>query len=149
MPRQAKHELGQTLMLALQDFQRRLDADLESRGFPGVRQRHRSVFLHLARHGASRSVDLAAAAGIRPQSMMRVVHELEELGLVTRAPDPRDSRAKLVEFTSAGERMMEQLSASTEVVWSQYAGLVGAKQLRQTLDALRELVTASQEQGEI
>ena len=149
MPRQAKHELGQTLMLALQDFQRRLDADLESRGFPGIRFRHRSVFLHLARHGASRSVDLAAAAGIRPQSMMRVVHELEELGLVTRTADPSDSRAKLVEFTSAGEKMMAQLTASTEVVWNQYAGLVGATQLRHTMDALRELVTAGQQQEEL
>jgi MarR family transcriptional regulator for hemolysin len=80
---------------------------------------------------------------------MRVVHELEQLGWVTRAADPSDSRAKLVEFTSAGVQMMEQLTASTEVVWNQYAKLVGAKQLRHTLDALRELVTASQEEGEI
>ncbi len=146
MPRQAKHELGQTLMLALQDFQRRLDADLEGHGFPGIRFRHRSVFLHLDRFGASRSVDLAAAAGIRPQSMMKIVHELEQLGLVTRAADPRDSRAKLVEFTTAGEKMMAQLTASTEVVWQQYARLVGAKQLRHTMESLRELVTASRQQ---
>ena len=58
--------------------------------------------MHLERNGASRSVDLAQKIGVRPQSMMKTVHELEELGLVTRSGDPVDSRAKLVAFTAQG-----------------------------------------------
>ena len=53
MPVVAKHELGQLLMLTLQDFQRRLDRDLEGSGFPGIRHRHRALFMHLERHGAA------------------------------------------------------------------------------------------------
>ena len=45
-----KHELGQTLMLALRDFQRRLDTDLAERGVQGIRERHRRVFMHLERN---------------------------------------------------------------------------------------------------
>ncbi len=145
MPRHPQHELGQTLMLALQDFRRRLDRDLAAVGFPGLRHRHRAVFLHLERHGASRSVDLAAAAGVTPQSMMKSVHELEDLGLVSRSADPADSRAKLIEFTPAGKRLIAQLGAATERVWDEYAALLGEKELDVTMTALRRLVQLSAE----
>lgn len=140
MPAIEKHELGQLLMLALQDFQRRLDRDLEQSGFPGIRYRHRALFMHLDSHGASRSVDLAEAAGIRPQSMMKIVHELEGLGLICRRADPADSRAKLIEFTAQGQRLIEQLTTSTERVWAQYAGLVGENELGRLMGSLHTLL---------
>lgn len=140
MASQKKFELGQTLMRILEDFQRRLDADLSERNVEGVRPRHRVVFMHLDRCGASRSVDLAAAAGIRPQSMMKILHELEQLGLVTRRPDPRDSRAKLVEFTAAGQKLIGELTRSTETVWDQYAQQLGGRKLEQSLDAFNSLL---------
>lgn len=136
-----KYELGQTLMLALADFQRRLDEDLQHRGVTGIHARHRAVFIHLNRFGASRSVDLAAAAGIRPQSMMKIVHELEDLSLVTRREDPRDSRAKLIEFTPAGQDLIEELTQSTEAVWEQYASVLGAEKLERALGSLRLLIS--------
>lgn len=143
-----KHELGQILMLTLRDFQQRLDRDLEACGFPGVRYRHRAVFMHLDRHGASRSVELAAAAGIRPQSMMKIVHELEQLGLVSRRTDPSDSRAKLIEFTRQGEQLIQQLTQSTERVWEQYAELLGEKNLSRMTAALGSLLTLSEQELE-
>jgi DNA-binding MarR family transcriptional regulator len=135
-----KFELGHTLMLMLEDFQRRLDEDLHARGARGVRSRHRAVFIHLDRHGASRSVELAAAAGIRPQSMMKTVHELEQLGLVSRCQDPTDSRAKLIEFTPAGQAFIEELSRSSETVWEQYAQVLGENELQRTITALSTLL---------
>ena len=140
-----KHELGQTLMLALADFQRRLDEDLARRGVAGIRTRHRAVFIYLNRFGASRSVDLAAAAGIRPQSMMKIVHELEDLRLVTRREDPRDSRAKLIEFTPAGQDLIDELTQSTEAVWEQYASMLGAAELERTLGSLKRLISSDTE----
>lgn len=149
MPKYKKHELGQTLMLILRDFQQRLDADLEARGIAGIRARHRTVFMHLDRHGASRSVDLANAAGIRAQSMMKIVHELEELGLVTRTEDPTDSRAKLIEFTASGQALIQELTRSTETIWHQYAKLLGSRDLEQSLNSLQQLLSLSkQEQDE-
>lgn len=146
MPSVEKHEIGQVLMLALQDFQRRLDRDLEKAGFPGIPQRHRALFMHLDSHGASRSVELAEAAGIRPQSMMKIVHELEGLGLICRRTDPEDSRAKLIEFTGEGQRLIEQLTQSTERVWTQYAGLLGEKKLGQLMNSLNAMLMLSQQE---
>jgi MarR family transcriptional regulator for hemolysin len=134
------HQLGQTLMLVARDFQQRLDADLKARGVEGIGARHRAVFLFLGRNGASRAVELATAAGIRPQSMMKVVHELEAMGLVERRPDPDDSRAKLIDFTAAGRRLIRELSDSTETVWQQYEDILGKQAMRRTFDNLNALI---------
>lgn len=136
--------LGQTLMLIARDFQRRLDSDLRLRGIRGIGARHRAVFLYLGRNGASRAVHLAAAAGIRPQSMMKIVHELESLGLVERREDPTDSRAKLIDFTAGGRTLITELSQSTHTVWCQYADILGEDVLQQTITQLNTLLQAGE-----
>ncbi len=137
-----RSEIGQTLMLLTRDFQRRLDADLKARGVQGVGARHRAVFLFLGRNGASRAVDLAQSAGIRPQSMMRIVHELEAMGMLERRPDPDDSRAKLIDFTPRGRQFIKELSRSTEAVWKQYAALLGEAEALKTFNNLNHLLAA-------
>jgi MarR family transcriptional regulator for hemolysin len=137
---QLRQELGQTLMLMTRDFQQRLDSDLARRDVPGIGARHRAVFLFLGRNGASRAVDLAEAAGIRPQSMMKIVHELESLGLVERCEDPADSRAKLIDFTVRGRKLIAELARSTETVWQQYSRILGRKTLEQTVQHLNTLL---------
>jgi DNA-binding MarR family transcriptional regulator len=136
--------LGQTLMLMARDFQRRLDRDLEVRGIRGIGARHRAVFLYLGRNGASRAVNLAEAAGIRPQSMMKIVHELESLGLVGRREDPDDSRAKLIDFTPEGHALIAELSRSTHAVWRQYAEILGVDVLQHTIANLNTLLQAGE-----
>lgn len=131
-------------MLIAMDFQQRLDNDLHTRGVQGIGTRHRAVFLFLGRNGASRAVDLAEAAGIRPQSMMKIVHELEALGLVERREDPTDSRAKLIDFTAKGRRLIAELSRSTETVWQQYARMLGRNTLELTVQHLNTLLQAGE-----
>ncbi len=140
MPKTLPNRIGQILMLMARDFQQRLDTDLTARGIPGIGQRHRAIFLHLGQNGASRSVDLAQAAGIRPQSMMVIIHELEDLGLVERRPDPSDSRAKLIDFTAEGRKFITELTQSTEQVWQQYTDIVGKDELTRLLDGLQSLL---------
>jgi len=142
----AKHEIGLTLMIATDDFHRRLNRDLSARGVKGIGPRHRSVFLYLGRNGPSRAVDLATTAGIRPQSMMKIVHELENLGLIERRPDPSDSRAKLIDFTDAGREFIKELSSSTERVWEQYAEILGPQELQHTLQNLKTLVLTKEQE---
>ncbi|CAA0125247.1 Transcriptional regulator SlyA [Halioglobus japonicus] len=141
---QLKQGLGQTLMLVARDFQARLDRDLAVRGIQGISARHRAVFLFLGRNGPSRAVELADAAGIRPQSMMKIVHELESLGLLERRADPGDSRAKLIDFTAAGHTLIDELSRSTETVWQQYAEILGVFDLQQTVGNLNTLLKAGE-----
>ncbi len=43
-----------------------------------------------------RQSELAARLGVRPPTVSVAVKRLEELGLITRVPDPKDPRARLV-----------------------------------------------------
>ncbi|WP_274561976.1 MarR family winged helix-turn-helix transcriptional regulator [Streptomyces spiramyceticus] len=49
-----------------------------------------------------RATDLAAWFGVGKATMSRQLRALEELGLVTREPDPADGRASLVALTAEG-----------------------------------------------
>jgi len=134
-------------MLAGHDFQSRLDHDLQRRDVMGISPRHRAIFLHLGRHGPSRAVDLARSAGVRPQSMMKIIHELESLNLLERRTDPADSRAKLVDFSPDGRLLIDELSRSTETVWQQYVDIIGEENLEQMVYQLSVLATEGEKKS--
>ena len=56
----------------------------------------------LTRHPGQRVGALARAARTTQPGMTRLIGDLERAGLVTRAPDPADSRAAVVEITQSG-----------------------------------------------
>ncbi len=68
-----------------------------------------SVLLHVARAGQIRLSELSDAEGINPTMMSRVIADLTEAGLVTRAIDPGDRRAALVEATAAGRKLADRI----------------------------------------
>ena len=74
--------------------------DLEAAAYP--------LLALLARCPGARSTDLAAHVGVGRATISRQVHRLEELGLLTRRPDPLDARGQLLELTSAGTRTVTQ-----------------------------------------
>ncbi len=74
--------------------------------------------------------------------MMVIVHELEDMGLVERRPDPADSRAKLIDFTGSGRRFISELTRSTQAVYEQYAEIVGEHRLQAALDSFDALLQA-------
>ena len=69
----------------------------------------------------------------------RVVHRLEQAGFVRRRPDPCDRRATLVEVTTAGQALREQV----ERIWTQLEELTVADmspaEQRAALDTLLRL----------
>jgi DNA-binding MarR family transcriptional regulator len=58
-----------------------------------------SVILQLEKDGSATVSNLARAEGMRPQSMSAVVESLQEAGLVSGTPDPRDGRQTLMSLT--------------------------------------------------
>lgn len=86
------------LMRAVQD---ELFETLAERGHPHVRPRHGAVLAYLDRDGI-RATELSQRSGQHKQIVGTIVDELVDLGYVSREPDPRDRRAKLVVPTAHG-----------------------------------------------
>lgn len=64
-----------------------------------------AAHIHITRHlelEGTRLTDLAQRAGMSKQAMGDLVDQCEAWDLVTREPDPRDARARLVKFTPTG-----------------------------------------------
>ena len=93
-------------------------------------------------HGPSRMVDIADAKGVKSQSLVKVIKELESIDYVRRFADHSDSRAKLIELTSSGKQHMIFLSEATEGVWQQYVDDLGLEKTQNIFASLRFL-TAS------
>ncbi|MBJ7902842.1 MarR family transcriptional regulator [Streptomyces sp. NPDC004549] len=61
----------------------------------------------VGKHGAATASALAAAEGVRPQSMAATLAALDQHGLIRRTPDPADGRRQLVTLTEAGQARVE------------------------------------------
>lgn len=76
-------------------------------------------------NGPTRMSDLARAAGLQDSELTRVIAELEGKNWVVRTVDPEDGRARLVNLTRAGTRLIHQaLSQATAQlggVWSDFS----------------------------
>ncbi|WP_232246775.1 MarR family winged helix-turn-helix transcriptional regulator [Kitasatospora mediocidica] len=91
-----------------------------------------SALVRLDRDGPATATELAAAEGIRPQSMGSIVATLLERGLVAREPDPSDGRRVVLSLTESGR---EGLRGAREE---------RARRLTEAIDA--ELTPAEQQQ---
>lgn len=76
-------------------------------GFARVAEVHLTLLRHLDL-GGTRLTDLAARARMTKPAMAELVDKVAAIGLVARAADPADGRAKLVAFTPDGRRMLDR-----------------------------------------
>src|SRR5580692_5415328 len=89
--------------------------------------------------GPLRLGDLAAAEGIAPSTLTRLVAALEELGYVRRDADPKDARASTLAITVLGHETMERLRAENSALLTQRVMLLTPQQRLALADALPAL----------
>jgi DNA-binding MarR family transcriptional regulator len=68
----------------------------------GLSPSQMAVFNRLAKDGDSSASVLAAAEGVRPQSMAAILAALDAHGLILRRPDPEDGRRQLITLSAVG-----------------------------------------------
>lgn len=66
-----------------------------------------AVLTRLWKEGPASASGLAAAEGVRPQSMAAIVAALDQRGFIGRAADPEDGRRQVISLTAAGRRRAE------------------------------------------
>jgi DNA-binding MarR family transcriptional regulator len=69
------------------------------------------VLVTLRDHGSCRAADLAELFALDKGSVSRVVHQLLDLGLIVRAPDPADRRASIL---TASDEALRRIAAVRE-----------------------------------
>ncbi|WP_420000528.1 MarR family winged helix-turn-helix transcriptional regulator [Streptomyces boninensis] len=70
------------------------------------------LLVRLADGGVQRASELAGFFGVGKATMSRQLRALEELGLVTREPDPADGRASLLVLTPEGAQRVNRVRAA-------------------------------------
>jgi DNA-binding MarR family transcriptional regulator len=69
--------------------------------------------------GPMRLGDLAAAEGIAPSTLTRLVTALEDSGFVQRCADPSDARASTLAITPQGHQALERIRSESNLVLAQ------------------------------
>ena len=128
---------GLLLYLPYRYLEERVLEALREQGYPITASQAR-VFQRIGPHG-SRLVDLAATTSLTKQSVGFLVDQLETAGYVTREPDARDARARLVTITPTGRTLVEEGARIGAEVEREWADLLGADDLAQMRRALARL----------
>src|SRR3954452_19520060 len=88
-----------------------------------------AAHIHITRHlslKGSRLTELAQRAGMSKQAMGDLVDQCEAWGLVARAPDPHDTRARLVRFTPTGLAWLKAFEEAVTQAEAEFRVEVGA-----------------------
>jgi len=117
----------------------RLSRRLRRHELAGLTPTQLAALSTVERSGPLRLGDLAAAEGIAPSTLTRLVIVLEEAGYVTRQPDPSDARASTIAITPLGHETMERLRDENTALLSHNLILLTSEQRAALAAALPSL----------
>jgi len=120
----------------------RLSRRLRRHELAGLTPTQLAALSTVERSGPLRLGDLAAAEGIAPSTLTRLVAVLEELGYVQRDADPKDARASTLAITPRGHETLERLRAEGTALLMQSLELLTPEQraaLAAAVPALEQL----------
>ena len=143
MARSDRPAMDEESVIRLRNAVQRIARRLRTSGDPeGLTATQSSVLATLMRQGPMRPSELAEAEALNPTLLSRVLAHLEDRGLVSRAPDPRDGRAIIARATPDGHRLIERLRARRAALlldWLQGLTPEAHASLLAALPALEEL----------
>jgi DNA-binding MarR family transcriptional regulator len=117
----------------------RLSRRLRRHEMAGLTPTQLAALATVEQSGPLRLGDLAAAEGIAPSTLTRLVAVLEELGYVRRDADPKDARASTLAITREGHATMERMRAENSALLTQRVMLLTPQQRAALADALPAL----------
>jgi DNA-binding MarR family transcriptional regulator len=102
------------------------------------------VLVALGDFGALSQQQLADRLDADKSHVVRLIDQLEQRGLVTRAADPTDRRRHRIELTPAGRKLLRAVTPITEDVEAAHLSALSAPE-RRTLATLLQRVLESQD----
>ena len=95
----------------------------------------------LAEAGTVDASDMAERAFILAPSLTRIIRSLEERGIITKAKDDNDGRRVLLQITTAGLAIIEEVAPESRLIYETLEKRFGRERIDQLLDMLDELAT--------
>jgi DNA-binding MarR family transcriptional regulator len=120
--------LGRHLYTLYRIYDSRVLAGLHSAGFKDIRPVHTDI-VRSVDVGGSRVTDVATRCNITKQAAGQVIKELVSLGYLSQMTDRKDTRVRMVIFTSKGMSLIVHLGGIFKRIDSQLAGVIGKKEL--------------------
>lgn len=102
------------------------------------------VLLELERRGAPmRAHELQGELLLEQYNLSRLLDRMEAKGLIKRAPDPKDGRARLVSATPEGEALRRRMwPVYLKAVSGAVEGILNPAQIEQLAEMLRHVASA-------
>jgi MarR family transcriptional regulator, transcriptional regulator for hemolysin len=122
------------------DISRMIRAEMDRRVAQaelGITAGEARTLAHAARAGAVRQNVLAERMGIEAMTLSTYVDRLEARGLVTRATDPADRRAKRIELTPAAGDVLTAIRAIAADIRTEASRSLAGEDWDRVLDALK------------
>jgi DNA-binding MarR family transcriptional regulator len=95
-----------------------------------------SALVMVEERGPLRLTALAAAEGVSPPTMTRVVEGLTARGLVERQLDASDARCNLIALSDTGAALLHEMRSSREAILARQLAGLSAAELQRLTDAL-------------
>ena len=124
----------------------RLSRRLRRHELAGLTPTQLAALATIGKTGPMRLGDLAAAEGIAPSTLTRLVTALEESGYVRRGADPSDARASTLTITAHGQDALERIRTETTLMLTASLELLTPEQrsaLAAALPVLEQLAEAA------
>jgi len=128
----------------------RLSRKLRRHEIAGLTPTQLAALATVGTSGPMRLGDLAAAEGIAPSTLTRLVTALEESGYVRRCADPSDARASTLAITPHGQDVLERIRSESTLVLAASLRLLTPAQrsaLAEALPVLEQLAEAPGSSG--
>ena len=123
--------VGRLLNNAVRRFEARVLELMGARGHVETRISHVNLTRNLDVEG-TRLTELARRASMSKQAMGELVDQCAELGLVDRAVDPNDRRARIIKFTPDGLTWLDAFRDAVDVAEQEMRADLG----KATMDAI-------------
>lgn len=106
----------------------------------GLSLAHAWPVVLIAEHAGMRQRELAERLDVEGPTLVRLLHQLTAMGLVTRRQDPDDQRANAIHLTAAGQATAKRVRRTLDSVRARLLAGVSDDELAESLrvfDALR------------
>ena len=128
--------LGYKIVRVAAVLSRQFEAGLSSHGLTATQF---SVLAVLAQSPSITAAELARAVLVRPQSIGPVLDQLDELGLISRAPSKGRGYSNPIVISSAGTERLQSAYQAVEAQDGALRGVLGSARYEACLDDMQDI----------